>query len=54
MVSTNKFLILFNLIFLVSISSSEMYYPENIWELSSPESQNVDSERVNKLINLIF
>ena len=54
MVSTNKFLILFNLLFLVSISSSEMYYPENIWELSSPEGQKVNSDKVNKLINLSF
>ena len=54
MTSTPKFLIFFNVIFLASLSSSDMYYPENVWELSSPESQNVDSEKVNKLINLSF
>ena len=54
MTSTHKFLIFFNVIFLTSLSSSDLYYPENIWELSSPESQNVDSEKVNKLINLSF
>jgi len=54
MTSTPKLLIFFNVIFLTSLSSSDLYYPENIWELSSPESQNVDSEKVNKLINLSF
>ena len=54
MTSTHKFFIFINSIFLVSISSSDVYYPEDVWELSSPESQNVDSEKVNKLINLSF
>ena len=54
MASTHKFFIFINAIFLVSISSSDVYYPEDVWELSSPESQNVDSEKVNKLINLSF
>ena len=49
MTSTPKFLIFFNVIFLASLSSSDMYYPENVWELSSPESQMLTQK---KLINL--
>ena len=32
MISTPKFLIFFNVIFLASLSSSDMYYPENALE----------------------
>ena len=43
------------IIFFISfVNSSEVYYPNDTWEVASPESQNVKSKRVEKLIDMSF
>ena len=42
------------LFFISSVNSSEVYYPNETWEVASPESQNVKSTRVQKLIDMSF
>ena len=45
------FIIIF---FISSVNSSEVYYPNDTWEVVSPESQNINSSRVQKLIDMSF
>ena len=47
----NIFIIIF---FISSVNSSEVYYPNDTWEVVSPESQNINSSRVQKLIDMSF
>ena len=46
---------IFTIVFFISsVNSSEVYYPSDTWEVVSPESQNVESTRVQKLIDMSF
>ena len=46
---------IFTIVFFISsVNSSEVYYPSDTWEVVSPESQNVKSTRVQKLIDMSF
>ena len=46
---------IFTIVFFISsVNSSEVYYPNDTWEVVSPESQNINSSRVQKLIDMSF
>ena len=46
---------IFTIVFFISsVNSSEVYYPNDTWEVVSPESQNIKSSRVQKLIDMSF
>ena len=46
---------IFTIVFFISsVNSSEVYYPNDTWEVASPESQNIKSSRVQKLIDMSF
>ena len=49
-----KLYIFITLLIVPSINALDLYYPNEVWEETSPESQNVDSVKVQKLIDLSF
>ena len=51
---TKKLYIFITLLTVPSINALDLYYPNEVWEETSPESQNVDSVKVQKLIDLSF
>ena len=46
---------IFTIVFFISsVNSLEVYYPNDTWEVVSPESQNIKSSRVQNLIDMSF
>ena len=51
----NFSILLISSLFLFALNAYTSYFPQNDnWEFSSPEDQGVNSEKVNKLIDLSF
>ena len=48
---SKKLYIFITLLIVPSINALDLYYPNEVWEETSPESQNVDSVKVQKLID---
>jgi len=50
----HKLYILYTFIFVVSLTSDNLYFPSDEWEIVTPESQNINSAKVQKIIDLSF
>ena len=50
----HKLYILYTFIFVVSLTSDNLYFPSNEWKIVTPESQNINSAKVQKIIDLSF
>ena len=50
----HKLYILYTFIFVVSLTSDNLYFPSDEWKIVTPESQNINSAKVQKIIDLSF
>ena len=50
----HKLYILYTFIFIVSLTSDNLYFPSDEWKIVTPESQNINSAKVQKIIDLSF
>jgi len=50
----HKLYILYTFIFVVSLTSDNLYFPSDEWKIVTPESQNINSAKVQKIIDMSF
>lgn len=50
----HKLYILYTFVFVVSLTSDNLYFPNDEWKIVTPESQNINSAKVQKIIDLSF
>tara|TARA_B110000003_G_scaffold61119_1_gene61427 strand:- start:6985 stop:8175 length:1191 start_codon:yes stop_codon:yes gene_type:complete len=50
----HKLYILYTFVFVVSLTSDNLYFPSDEWKIVTPESQNINSAKVQKIIDLSF